>query len=225
MTFSDAEPKRIDELRKQYERLQEHKSYLSHQWRIGNIDFQKFLSLENQIKAESTKILVEMQKELNTLPPTYTLTGGIGAQRQHMSGIPNHIGYRLRQVLLGCCPQNRETLRAIFYDDRISPWRDQLPEAHSDADRVDRVIALLYTKSNAAQENALVLFLRVLRDRHDPNDNCYRQLNELSNELENVTRPISGSNVDGWTMFCGCVFWLIILAVCGFIISYGLSGL
>ena len=92
---------------------------------------------------------------------------------------------QLRATLLRCgLFSNDYELMAVFIDDRLSPWRDQIPSAESPASRVDAIISFLINKQNASQRNALVLLLRVLSERKDPRDICYNDLAEVANALE-----------------------------------------
>lgn len=102
-----------------------------------------------------------------------------------MKGIPPNILDRLRTTLLDCGPfDSGPALRAAFVDARIWPWRDRLPQAHTRTERVDATVDLLHDKYTDQQENALVLFLRVLSERIDPGDACRQRLVELADELE-----------------------------------------
>ncbi len=93
--------------------------------------------------------------------------------------IPIH--YRLRQTLLRCGPfDNDNVLRATFNDLRLRPWYHKVSQADTPEARVNLLIDLLQSQSNAEGENALVLFLRVLTEQHDPDDACHRALARLA---------------------------------------------
>jgi len=93
---------------------------------------------------------------------------------------------QLRSTLLDCGPfTSMNVLKAVFVDTRINRWRDDLPAAQSRAELVNLTIAFLLGQFNAANENALILFLYVLKDQQDPRDACYQRLSALTNELEN----------------------------------------
>lgn len=102
-----------------------------------------------------------------------------------MAGIPSPLNQKVRTILLNCAPfdDNRQ-LRAIFADQRLSPWRNRLPEATSFAGRIDALIAFLHDKQRSdTGENGLVLLLQVLSERIDPADACHQQLATLAHEL------------------------------------------
>lgn len=102
-----------------------------------------------------------------------------------MKGIPPQILRRLRTTLLECGPfGNKQELEALFVDSRISVWRNELPEAGNRRERVHVILNFLNNKYNDAQESALVLFLYVLSEYVDAVDSCYRQLTELTQQLE-----------------------------------------
>jgi hypothetical protein len=99
---------------------------------------------------------------------------------------------RVREVLNSCGPfaSNRE-LWAVFVDERIAPWRDDLPEADSRIDRIDALIEYLYDnfsvntsdEEGADPQNALVLFIHVLIDRTAPEDACCDTLQSVAAKL------------------------------------------
>jgi internalin A len=59
-----------------------------------------------------------------------------------------------------------------------------IPVTTSRAERVDALISVLHERCNSLQENALVLFLRVLADRNDPDGVCRSELIKLASKLE-----------------------------------------
>lgn len=119
-----------------------------------------------------------------------TLYLPVAATDQHkeevMAGIPADLLNRIRQALLDCGPiDDDRSLRAVFADARLSPWRNRLPQADSPTGRVDALIDFLHHKQRSdTQANALVLLLQVLNERADPGDACHQQLKELAVELE-----------------------------------------
>ena len=102
-----------------------------------------------------------------------------------MLEISPHTYTRLRNTLLKC-PQFASTaeLKALFVDARLSPWRNELPEANQMAARVNLAIDYLADRYTKHQENALVLFLHVLSDQFD--DAQHFALLDLASELENA---------------------------------------
>jgi hypothetical protein len=100
--------------------------------------------------------------------------------------IPSHLYQRLQTVLLRCGPRDSQTLRPMFVDSRISQWRDMVPARDNPAEHVQAVIDTLWSRANAAGENALVLLLDVLRDRTPRGDACYEDLNAVARKLEGL---------------------------------------
>jgi len=101
---------------------------------------------------------------------------------------------RIRTVLLNCGPfQSDDTLAAMFVDARIAQWRTGLPEAQSDQQRVEAVIAFLYYQNSPENVNGLLLLLNVLRKRVDTIDTCYDELGQLAEELQSEIK----NRVDG----------------------------
>jgi hypothetical protein len=110
-----------------------------------------------------------------------------------MLDIPSDLLKRLYAVLNRCGPfSSYRELQATFIDNSISQWRDQLPRADNPNSQVSLTVDYLCQKYNKEGVNALILFLRVLVERVDINDDCHRRLNYLVNEFEklpSVSRP------------------------------------
>jgi hypothetical protein len=102
-----------------------------------------------------------------------------------MEGIPPDLNRRLHATLLkfGDFDENR-TMRALFCDTRIVPWRDEIQGADSSRERVNLLIGFLSGNYNSKEENALILFLRVLIDQTHSDNALYGQLLELADALE-----------------------------------------
>lgn len=100
-------------------------------------------------------------------------------------GIAPELLVRVRDQLILCGPFASEgALKAVFIDNRISPWRNDIPEGDSVKERVEMVMAFLFNQTHSAGQNGLVLFLRVLSERHKPGDACGDILAALAVELE-----------------------------------------
>lgn len=113
-----------------------------------------------------------------------------------LHSIAFEVNSRLRRTLLECDEtESHQQLRALFVDQRINQWRDELPEANSQSARVVALIDYLYDKTNDAGENALVLFIQVLRDHFNPTDSLHPRLNSLAEKLETelAHAQVSGS--------------------------------
>lgn len=93
-------------------------------------------------------------------------------------GLSPAIYRQVAQALVGSGYfDERQRLQAVFTDQRIALWRDDVPEASSPAARVDALIAFLLERHNVQhQENGLVLFLRALTDRMPADDLAHQQL-------------------------------------------------
>ncbi|MCA9937826.1 MAG: EVE domain-containing protein, partial [Anaerolineales bacterium] len=102
----------------------------------------------------------------------------------------------LRRVLRNCGPFDDDPkLRAVFVDSRLSPWRDNVPEAGNASARVDALISYLLPRQNNSGENALLLFLQVLRDRANPKDSCAGQLADLIDRLNPPDEAYSAQSI------------------------------
>lgn len=102
---------------------------------------------------------------------------------------------KLRDTLLACGPfDSLPTLKAAFVDQRIRQWRDAIHFAPTSQGLVDMLISTLYEKADAAGQNGLLLFLRVLHDRTEVNDGCKQRLADLVRRVE--TELGSSTNYD-----------------------------
>ena len=101
-----------------------------------------------------------------------------------MEGLSPDLMRRLRDVLLRCGPfESNRSLRTVFVDARIHPWRNRVPEAANRGARVDDLVDALLDHADARGVPALALFAQVLADRADTGDVCHQQLARLAAEL------------------------------------------
>ncbi|HOU13752.1 MAG TPA: AAA-like domain-containing protein [Anaerolineae bacterium] len=101
-----------------------------------------------------------------------------------MPGLPPQLNLDLQFVLRSYeIFENGGTLSALFRDNRINLWREGLPFARSAAELVLATIDYLLPKFDSTGENALVLFLYVLRDHTAQEDARYAQLSELISSI------------------------------------------
>lgn len=101
-------------------------------------------------------------------------------------GLPGDLCDRLETAFLTCVPDDAETL---FIDTRLAPWRECLPHKRSSIDHARAMIDTLFTRYNAQEENALILFLTVLAERTNPADACHRRFCLLASELRHLLKP------------------------------------
>lgn len=101
-----------------------------------------------------------------------------------MKNISPALFHKLYTALSSCGPfASDSALRAVFTDARIGAWRNKLPEASNPDERVKVTIDFLRNQYTATQENALVLFVHILKEQTEPNDACYQSLADLAAEL------------------------------------------
>lgn len=93
---------------------------------------------------------------------------------------------QLRRVLTRCGPFEEEReLRALFVDERLALWQEDLPHANSPGARVDLLVEYLYDKYHRDHaENGLVLFLAVLQDSLSEADACHEEVERLGRRLQ-----------------------------------------
>lgn len=101
--------------------------------------------------------------------------------------LPPDLYARLRATLPACGPfDDAQNFAALFVQEGLSQWRYDIPEADSTGERVERVIAWLFSRE-AAGENGLVILLRVLAGRYEEPAGCRQQLETLANDLAQAT--------------------------------------
>lgn len=107
--------------------------------------------------------------------------------------IPEHLYQPLFNTLLACDPfENDLALRNLFSRPGLRPWRNALQATTNRRQRVESAMAVLAERYNNRGEYALILFLQALRDRLDPADQLYQQLDTLTEQMSQAfTRPIS----------------------------------
>ena len=111
-----------------------------------------------------------------------------------MDEIPAHLLKDLRPILLSCGPfANHRQLSALFVDGRIALWKNLIPEADSQEQRLDTLVDVLASRKNIHDENALVLFLQVLLDRTHEMDSCHALLKALIRDMQGNGRSTSSS--------------------------------
>lgn len=100
-------------------------------------------------------------------------------------GLPHKLYYRLRTDLLRCGPfHSAEALQAVFVDERIHAWYNEIAPGQIASDRVRIVIDKLYPHTSSTGKNALCQFITVLADIMDPGDACKKNLGDLHKDLE-----------------------------------------
>jgi uncharacterized protein (DUF924 family) len=106
-----------------------------------------------------------------------------------MTGIPTSILKQLRQAFLQCDDYfaSNSSLRDLFSDETIHPFRTGLPERDSVNGRIEATIAHLANKQRADGRNALVLFLHVLSDKYAETDQRHTALQHLATQLPTST--------------------------------------
>jgi hypothetical protein len=106
----------------------------------------------------------------------------------NMPGIPSHLLVSLREALADCEPlETNRSLRNLFADARLVPWRNSLPQADALAERVDSLISYLYDKKHGDGSNALVSLLRVMA-KAIPDDGRPARLLNLADQLDQLTQ-------------------------------------
>ena len=113
------------------------------------------------------------------------------------SGLSGDLLQRLSDTLLRCGPfYSARELNAVFTDRRLYPWRYKVPDAHDPKSRVQALIAYLHDQATVDGDNALALFVQVLRDQTDVNDACYRELDRLAIALSGGSATSSMPSIE-----------------------------
>jgi len=115
-----------------------------------------------------------------------------------MNTLPHHLYIRCRDVLLRCSEFDSDyTLKAVFVTDDLSVLQSKLPSAFTKADRVDQGLAYLLEKQMSNRTPAILVFLRVLRDRYPYGDSLRDDLTHLYDATSHVlTHPGNCSRVN-----------------------------
>ncbi len=106
-----------------------------------------------------------------------------------MPGVPPDLQQRLCAALIASdyC-DDAATLRRLFVDERLAPWRDRLPDADSPRGRAEAVIAKLWDQHTTGGDNALALLLYTLSECFDSIDARRQTLADLAAECEAADR-------------------------------------
>lgn len=99
-----------------------------------------------------------------------------------------------RSTLLKCSEfESNASLRTVFVTEELFPFRDNLPEAASKTERVDKCLEYLLRKSLSDNRPLLPLFLATLRDKYCEGDALRDRLDALAQEVSQVLRSSSSS--------------------------------
>lgn len=101
-----------------------------------------------------------------------------------MAGISSQLIMSLRTVLADCEQfETNRSLRNLFSDERIMPWKNNLPQTDSVMGRVESIIGYLQNKKHKDGTSALMLMLLVLADTINFDDNRHNQLTVLAADV------------------------------------------
>lgn len=110
-------------------------------------------------------------------------------------GIPSSLYNELRTTLLDCGPFSTDSnIKRVFVDERLSPWRNQLPQANNPAERVESIIDFLHDQHNSKKENALFLLICVLSERLEPGDDCHHRLAKLADKYSHAAKRVADTS-------------------------------
>jgi nucleoside phosphorylase len=110
-----------------------------------------------------------------------------------MPGIPDNLHLRLRAALMDLDEfADNDTLRNVMQNSRLRPWRNRLRDTMNRATRAKGAVAYLQNQYTCdPRENALVILLRTLAGRREPENAEYLDLVALAAELERAqTGPV-----------------------------------
>lgn len=134
--------------------------------------------------------LTELAGELATLTSRLSIER-VYSLEEGESGLAPDLYNQLRQILLDCGPfDSISRLRNTFVDSRLEAWRHEIPGVTDPASLVRVTIDLLHERYNDKQENALVLFLRVLSDWADASSECHESLSKWADILAQETQSL-----------------------------------
>ena len=138
-----------------------------------------------------------------------------------MAGISSSLYRQLQDTLLKCeVFDSAQALRAIFVDERIALWKEDIPQVGTRRERVREIIYVLHDKFRGS-ENALALFLHVVRDSYDPADARYKELSDLADNIKTTRLHLLSPKVMGIEQSS---FWLALLCL-ALAFVFNLTGL
>jgi hypothetical protein len=101
-----------------------------------------------------------------------------------VKGIPTALSSPLRNTLLQCAEfRDSQSLRAVLAHEMLTPWQHSVPIVNAPQSQVSVLISYLADRYRADGQNALVLFLDVLADNYDENDQLHSDLLDLAKNL------------------------------------------
>jgi V8-like Glu-specific endopeptidase len=114
-----------------------------------------------------------------------------------MVDLPGPLYNSMRETLKRCPEfQNDTRLQAVFANELIAPWQDDIKEAQDRNERADLVIECLRgEKRTETQMNALWLLLCVLRDRTRPSIARHKELDDLARDFANILRSTTAPDM------------------------------
>lgn len=102
-----------------------------------------------------------------------------------MLKIPQSLMLALRQALIVCDEfYSPRQLYAVFGVNELKPFQIGLPEANNPRERIDLTINYLQDQYRSSGENALILFMQVLADHYDLEDERHSRLLNLAEQLQ-----------------------------------------
>ncbi|MBN2002987.1 MAG: tetratricopeptide repeat protein [Anaerolineae bacterium] len=115
-----------------------------------------------------------------------------------MAGTMLEVLATMINTLVACGPfESDQALRQVFDDPRLRQWADHLPHADVATTRARLLINDLLGKNNARGENALVLFVQVLRERSNLDPACARRLELLEQQASVLAAGLAAAKAKG----------------------------
>lgn len=107
-----------------------------------------------------------------------------------MAGLSSDLLRRCHTILLNCGEfDDHASLQALFVRTELTAYRDRLPQTSDRHERVGQAVHFLLDRHLGDQRPVFPIFLEALRDRYDPQDAQYLELEGLRSEVE---RELSG---------------------------------
>lgn len=160
--------------------------------KIGNITVTLTLYQETDILGDTcvratavSKVVGEVSLEISSKSFRIDYGHSIIPETRVSLGLRADLYGRLRKAFLAS-PQfaSDATLRALFTDARIAPWRDLIPDNTPNRDaRVAAITDTLHNRTAIDGQNALALFLYVMAEFTDPGDALHDTFLTLATDL------------------------------------------
>lgn len=157
--------------------------YLLGALKFRNLNDLPTTPLPKQVAIVTAAFIQQLQKEL-PMPTAPSPSSPSPSSKPPVpkSELLRQIRFRLRKLEVF---ESDRDLRTVFKNNsELQPWADRLPEANARQSRADMTVAFLLDRYSAENQNALVIFLRVLVREYDVGEHLHSELIGFADRLQ-----------------------------------------